>query len=202
MRRRRLYAPNDRRWARRKSEPLRAYFFVHINRTGGRSVAEALDIRGKAGHCTVRDDKFRRHHAPGCFVFTFVRNPWDRVHSQYVFRCPRDLRGDRVGFAEWIQLTYRQRDPTYFLWGERLYANQVDWITGEDGRIQANFIGRFENLQEDFATVCERIGIRATALPHVGRTNKESYKSCYDPESRRIIEECFHKDIEKFGYRF
>ena len=66
--------------------------FIHINKTGGGSISRALkDGRRSPSFDTIhwRLRRYVRDHSEeirDCFKFTFVRNPWDKVLSQYFFR--------------------------------------------------------------------------------------------------------------------
>lgn len=73
-------------------------------------------------------------------------------------------------------------------------------------------MGKFENLQEDFNRVCERIGMPVTRLPHVnkskpGNTGRQhrcvgSYMEYYDTEAKEFVAELYKQDIEAFDYQF
>ena len=109
--------------------------FIHVSRTGGSSIKTALNLHEK---------KYTEHHhldssyipkeCKDYFKFAFVRNPFDRFVSLYHFR-PKGL-----SFSDWldnITLTYVQ---------------QVDY-----GLDKLDFVGRYENLQDDFDKFCKKI---------------------------------------------
>ena len=76
---------------RRNGFPLRKgkktnFVFIHINKTAGTSINDNIKMYAKP-HYTVKEVQEKIgpdwFHA---FTFTVVRNPYDRVVSQYVYR--------------------------------------------------------------------------------------------------------------------
>ena len=65
-----------------------------------------------------------------------------------------------------------------------------------------NFIGKFENLQEDFHSVCTHIGLTPPKLPHLGKTRDKPYTEYYDDETRQMVGEKYAQDIKDFNYKF
>lgn len=140
------------------------------------------------------------------FTFAFVRNPWDLVVSAYHFEkrytAPAHVRRDEPDRAEVLR---RCSDFDRFV---RLYpllepADMTSMIVDEDGRCIVDFVGRFENLNDDFAAVCARLGLRANALPHENRSeDRRAYRTYYTDETRDIVSRYFVRDIERFGYEY
>lgn len=78
---------------------------------------------------------------------------------------------------------------------------QKEFLTDRDGKLMVDFVGRFENLQEDFRHVCKTIGIECS-LPHVNRSQHVDYRTYYNDKTIQLVYEHFKEDIEMFGYAF
>ena len=63
-------------------------------------------------------------------------------------------------------------------------------------------IGKLENIDEDLATVCARIGVEHEPLGRVGSRPHADYRSYYDDATRDKVARHWARDIELFGYEF
>ena len=77
----------------------------------------------------------------------------------------------------------------------------AEWITDDKGKVVVDFIGKYENFDEDWKIVCEKIGIKAK-LPHRNKSKHRHYSVYYTKEARQVIAERFKEDIKMFGYKF
>jgi Sulfotransferase family len=132
------------------------------------------------------------------FKFGFVRNPWDRVVSLYERKEPVEMRHAMTfeQFVEWIQYssaTCVHSSP---------HRYQLDWFVDANGKVLADFIGRFERLEQDWRFVAQKLGLPEN-LPH-RRPNPRGrhYTDYYNAATRAIIAEKFKVDIEAFNYTF
>lgn len=135
------------------------------------------------------------------FKFCFVRNPYDRAVSDFKWR---QRERAPISFIEYLQrLEDPQRpDPEGIV--PRPYDNW-DLYTIDD-TIAADYVGRFENLLNDFEAICATVGLpfRPEALPHAKGSSDLSptYREWYGPEEKAIVRRVFAKEIEYFGYSF
>ena len=65
-----------------------------------------------------------------------------------------------------------------------------------------DFVGRFENFQEDFRHVGQEIDIDLSDIPWMNRTKHRHYSEYYTSKTRAKVEEIFRRDIDYFDYRF
>ncbi len=83
---------------------------------------------------------------------------------------------------------------------------QTSYLTeswkGQDGRgsILVDYVGRFENIDEDFHYVCDHLGLPRLDLPMTGKTKHKSFCEIYNDDTEEIVREHFKMDIERFGY--
>ena len=132
------------------------------------------------------------------FKFGFVRNPWDRVVSLYERKEKGQLRDKMTfeQFVDWIQYS----SATCIHSSPQRY--QLDWFVDPNGAVIADFIGKFERLDEDWEFVAKKLGISET-LPHRRPNPRERhYTEYYNTRTRDLIATKFRIDIEHFGYEF
>lgn len=202
------------------------FVFVHIPKTAGTSVYEALGgdrsrdrqhgfdrARGlPLQHMTAAEmidlGYVTRGEFDRCYSFCFVRNPWDRMVSEWKWRCGTAL--PRIHPRRYLKTSLKR----FLLEGpgwrggvgakiRRHLLPQVAFIRDRNGRQIVDFVGRFERLAEDFETVCERAGLKDCSLGWAKKTRREAtYAPYYDDETADLVGRMFADDIETFGYRF
>ena len=144
------------------------------------------------------------------FKFTFVRNPFSKCLSEYFWE--KTYLNESLNFNDWVKFKLgdliNQSENNIIMMRQKHNLEQYKFIYDTSDNCLVDFIGRFENLQEDFNIVCDKIGIPRQKLPHKNKTkhqNKSNYKhytEYYDDETRQIVAEKYARDIEYFGYKF
>jgi hypothetical protein len=88
-------------------------------------------------------------------------------------------------------------------------VSQYDYITSDAGVVLVDFIGKFENINEDFKSLQEKNKTNnLKTLPFKNNTRgsglheslDEPWEASYDQESADIVYDIFKKDFEYFGY--
>ena len=82
---------------------------------------------------------------------------------------------------------------------------QFEYLTDDNGKVLVDFVGRYENLAQDFYEVVGTIGVPLMILPKRNITKDkvhDSYRECYSPTSRHLVERKYKRDLEHFGYEF
>jgi chondroitin 4-sulfotransferase 11 len=197
-------------------DPIHKSIFVHIPKTAGMSIATELGMSCKQCHNSARSIKnilYEYHFGKKIwldyFKFSFVRNPWSRVISHICF-----LAGTfkvEVNPSEFLMqwMAHGQiqvKDKFTERISHMLRCNQLDFLSEsepEEGKLLVDFVGKFENLQQDFDHVCNQIGIPTRKLPYVNETKKyKHYTEYYNKETKEFISNMYTKDIERFNYEF
>ncbi len=144
------------------------------------------------------------------FKFAFVRNPWDRVVSSFHHFAREQssiLKEKRIGdfhdFVRWMvedAADYRGPKPVLVA---AIRRPQFEHLVDISGSTIVDFVGRYEQLADDFAAVCDRLGVKPRALPHKRQArSRRDYRSYYADTTAELVGRLFHKDIDEFGYRF
>lgn len=179
------------------------FVFIHINKTGGTSVAKALNIPTIHRTAIEKVDEIGREEWDRRFTFAVVRNPWDKVVSHYHYRVQTDqtnLGEGKVDFKTWVTLAYGEKDPAYYN-KPKMFMPQTEWVMDQTGEMIVDYICRFESLSSDFGQVCTRLDLDAS-LPHLKSSKRGNYQGYYDSATKAIVADWFAEDVKQFHYTF
>ena len=187
--------------------------FVHIPKCAGISVCKSLFGNLGGGHASIRDYKivFGNDRFNQYFKFSFVRNPWDRLVSTYLFLKNGGINEEDANWAYENLREFSDFNSFVNQWvTEKNIYSYIHFVPqhkflcipgSSDPKL--DFLGRFENLENDFNYVQERLGITAN-LQHknASKMRAGNYRNYYTRESRRRVYEVYKEDIKLFGYEF
>ena len=210
--------------------PGRAYVFVHIPKTGGTSLAQALETRAMKDDILIGDTpKAQRRrkrlrgvqargrlwkHATladidglvspddlaGLFAFTLVRNPWDRVVSYYHWLRKQSFDHPAVELAGQLDFEGFALHPHTL--ASLRHAPARHYMQRADGIEQCAAYIRIENFWEDAEPLFEHLGF-AVELPRLNWSERAGdYRVYYSPRSVEAVGDACQEDIARFGYRF
>jgi hypothetical protein len=195
------------------------FLFIHIPKTAGNSLQNILSQYSEEEVVSIapyqdgierfelRSTKYeiRKHSSLAdyknqlgdsfidqLFKFTCVRNPWERMVSYYF--------SPHRGVVEWNREQFvRLLDkvlPAYS------YIKDLESDVENSDFSNMDFYMRFENLDADFETACNRIGIPNEKIPVRNASDSQHYSHYYDEELIELVANRFSRDIDYFGYQF
>jgi hypothetical protein len=186
--------------------------FIHVPKNAGQSIRNSLFENLLPGHINVYTYQliYPKTVFEDYYKFTFTRNPWDRLVSAFMFMSAGGAHEKDRKWAEKNLAAYP--DFETFVW-EALprkeiqewphFKPQVHFLKGQNGKIELDFIGRFETIRDDYEVVRKRLGISRELL-HINKTKtkREPYWTYYSDEMRDIAAKIYQEDIHAFGYQF
>jgi uncharacterized protein (UPF0335 family) len=147
------------------------------------------------------------------YIFTFVRNPYDRIKSWYYYHKTYEPRLEPYrskSLNEWIQ------DGCKTHWR---ILNETNWVSENispllqynfiDGKTKMNYIGKIENFEEDCKNIISEINQIMKENNYEGRlkykaikTNKSdrSHEETISDANKDLIYHMFKKDFDYFQY--
>lgn len=186
------------------------FIYIGIPKVATRAFKGALIEKGQAEYEseffeTAADLQRVLKHYPDYFRFSITRNPWDRIVSCYnskiaegttyskyvrIMAAYKDLKPQMPfeAFCEWL-LTPMGGDA----YADRHWLSQHVLI-GE----KCDYVGKYENLEEEIKIICEKIGCPVFDLPQRGHIS--SKHDPFTPETRAMIAQRYKEDIERYGY--
>jgi hypothetical protein len=185
-------------------------FFVHVPKTGGSSIESFFSRFGRLALLTTDDHSWPKNNAqhmtasvysrilPRSFYdygFTIVRNPFDRIVSEYRMRCKNQgTRGRRIKeFPEWVEGIFsRYRRNQYIL--DNHIRPQIDFRS--DG-IEVFMLEH--GLAKALERVSEITGVAlGSDLPRVRVSEPINFK--VSAACAAMVADFYRTDFEAFGY--
>jgi len=188
--------------------------FIHIPKTGGSSIEEVFSLFNKKNFwrptfiykiekCYFAPQHLTHnlldHFSPESkdwFSFTYVRNPYTKIVSEYFYihRSFYNVVIDNFTedhFKDWIVNDLVKFDMDHKLPQSTFIDKEVDMVL------------KFENIQEDFKKLCNKLNVKHE-LTHTqkdkGNINKNKIVEQLSKETKDLIYNIFKKDFEMFNY--
>lgn len=167
------------------------YIYFEIPKCGSATLKKYLPEKTMIFSDDVYDDYLK---------FTFVRNPWDRMVSNYNMFTQHPMRKvqietlfgrcrDGMSFNEFVATAAIKRNHHW----EECSA----FIPNQD-----IIINKFDNFQKNVSDITKTFNIKSLTV-HENKTNNDKhYSSYYCDESIEIVSNMFKNDIDRFNFVF
>lgn len=210
--------------------PGRKFIFVHIPKTGGTSMMLALEGRAKKDDILIGDTpkaKRRQHRIKGvttagrlwkhstladidglvspdeidkAFVFTLVRNPWDRMVSYYHWLQKQEFDHPAVTLAKQVDFSAFLNTPA--TQAAIRAAPYGHYVTNAQGREVCDAFIRLEHLEDDSARLWAHLGFHLDLPVHNRSTRDRDYRGYYSDRDSALVASLCAQDIARFGYAY
>lgn len=207
-----------RRYLKRNRFPYRKYqdknkcIFIHIPKTAGTSLLQSLGKKRAGGRDHIswlvyrKSDaqKFKRY-----FKFAFVRDPLDRTYSAYKYLLRGGNQSGDLMVAERIKqypsfeaFVLEGLEKGHFR-SHVMFRPQADFVVNGNDEIVVDFIGKFENIEEDFNYVKSKLGLKSD-LAQANRSTDSNNEYLESLEKNKqvmsVITSIYAQDYLQFGY--
>ena len=199
------------------------FIFVHVPKTGGTSIQSILgkycideisytqtgdnepqmvlsNMFGISKHSPLF--KYKKRIPKAQFkemkIIAVMRNPWDRLVSMY-FSAHKDPKDWEAGA---VKKTLKRVYPlTYYL--SRISVGKYPDPNPEFYK-NVHFLLKFENLEEDFKRLCQKLSIPYEPLPklNVSKNRQIEYRKYYMPDLREEVQIKYADEIKRGKYVF
>lgn len=179
--------------------------FIHIPKAAGVSISTSLYGR-EIGHNRLG---YYRDLPKDLYVFSVVRNPFERVVSAWRFLSRGGMSHHPNGskFNKAVLSRYRGFDDFVCNWlsaGNEYsflhFIPQVEFLRTENGSLsRVNTLLRFESLQSDFKKIQERFQLQKP-LEIMNSTGMVDYRSFYTSRSIDFVRSIYGIDFSLLGY--
>lgn len=173
--------------------------FLHIPKCAGKTVEHLLFGRNaeprSADHRLPYQyiEEFGEEVWNEYFKCAFVRNPFDKLVSSYLYRKARWKNIGKNDFRHYVH--WKMGSP-------QDYIEQTEWTISNGKPI--DFIGRVENFTPHMNVLLQKLNYHVVDdMPKLNQGSaKPHYSTYYDNETIELVSKMFKNDLQEFGYQF
>ncbi|MFC3809467.1 sulfotransferase family 2 domain-containing protein [Lacihabitans lacunae] len=184
--------------------------FIHIPKAAGISFQKGIFKSTEFGHVKYSkyETKLGSDRMEKLFKFTIMRNPYTRLESAYDYlktggrKAKNDLKYQNIltkysDYSDFVLNFFNDYDLQDF----EHFQTQFSWFKSLNGKSELDFIGKYENLQNDFNFIKNKLGIlNNEILPFDNKTGKKVEK-IYTTEMINIINLVYKEDFLIGNYK-
>jgi hypothetical protein len=188
------------------------FIFIHIQKTAGTSISSALNPFCEESYPSMKhwsavkiNKKFGSDIWNEYFKFTFIRNPYERLLSWYNMIDKSRGNPNPNPFHSCIQKNIHSfsnfiMEDKNFMDINELPQQRIAQFQkiSENGRVIVDFIGRYENIDEDFSYIFKKINIPEAVLPHINKFDHDHYMNYYSKEMINEVNSFAEEDFVNF----
>lgn len=186
--------------------------FVHVPKAAGTSINRAIYGRTLGHYTAVEVQSYFPGLYEKAFVFSVVRNPWDRVLSAYRFakrggtaymglaNAEQYLIPEYKTFEHFLFEWLAHREPTEL---DFVFQPQYQFLCNDSNQIMVDYVGKVETLSDDLCFLDKKLN-RTLNIQHSNTTGDgSSYIDYYrDRDMVALISQLYATDIAIFDYSF
>ena len=128
------------------------------------------------------------------FIFTIIRNPYDRIVSGWNY-CNKY----KIPFEKYLNINYKTNCYDYW----HVFMTQSRHLIDLNGKININYIGKFENMENELKIILNKIGfLNITHTPFKKNGKKhDNYKEYYnDNDVLYKVNKLIEEDLNNLDY--
>tara|TARA_A100001015_G_scaffold164322_1_gene182688 strand:+ start:1401 stop:2063 length:663 start_codon:yes stop_codon:yes gene_type:complete len=129
------------------------------------------------------------------FIFTFVRNPYDRLVSGFSY-CSKKY---DIKFENYL---FNAKNMNCWIYWH-CFMPQIRHIVNEYGENKVDFVGKYENLSADF---CRVLNLLKFNIIHINKVKNRSihkhYTNYYNNDNIKITNKIIEDDLKNLNYNY
>ena len=139
--------------------------------------------------------------SPGYFTFTFVKHPLNKLCEYYMDNILNDVNQIQLGRDELSKRANHMSFEDFILYISEISPKELRMELQPAYSIpEVEFVGKFENFQDDFKTVSQTIGREYYGTWCKDYCTNDIYQDFFTSEIFELIKSHYQKDLDRFNY--